>query len=424
MSTAFKTDAYELTQAYAYYKQGLTDRKAVFEVFARRLPEGRRYGVVSGTNRLLEAIQEFRFTPEQISYLKENTNFSQDFLEYLSNYSFNGEIIGYQEGDVYFPYSPILTVKGTFIDSVLLETITLSILNHDSAVSSAATRMVAAAKGKPLLEMGTRRTDDDAAVHSARAAYLSGFAGTSNLEASHKYGIPFIGTSAHAFTLAFQTELESFQAQIEALGEETTLLVDTYNIQEGIKNAVKAGGKKLGGIRIDSGDLQEETINARKLLDKIGNKNTKIVLSSDIDEYSINELIDRNIPVDSIGAGTRVVTGSGHPTASMVYKLVEIENNEGKMLPVAKKSDSKQSIGGQKHAYRQYKDGKLFKEVFTTDKRRPEGFTPVQRLLYDGKPIFTELENVRKFHQETIEKLPKEALLISAGKPLTISEEL
>lgn len=428
-SSAFKTDFYELTMAQAIFYSELANRKAVFETFARKLPKGRRYGIVGGTNRLLKEIQNFKFTKKQINYLQKHKRqdgkltFNKEFLEYLLNYKFEGEIIGYREGDLYFPYSPIFTVKGTFIETVLLETIILSILNHDSAVASAATRMVEAARGKPLIEMGSRRTDDDAAIHSARIAYITGFDSTSNVEAGYRYGIKVGGTSAHAFTLAFPTELDAFNSQIKTMGEKTTLLVDTYDIPQGISNAINAGGKNLGAIRIDSGDLQIETINARKQLDTAGNFNTKILLSSDIDEFVIDELLDRNIPVDIIGAGTRVVTGSGHPTASMVYKLVEIEDNN-KMQKVAKKSESKKSIGGEKTVYRKYENGKFSKELLFIDiDQNLTGLEPVQHQLVKNNVYNIEtIEESRKFHKEVMKKLPIEALRINAGKPFIEAE--
>lgn len=238
-STAFQTDKYEITMLQAALESGHAFDKATFDLFARTLPKGRRYGVVGGINRAIQAVKDFKFTEEQLDLLKNDPMIHLDTIDYLRDYTFSGRIRGYREGDVYFPNSPILTVEGFFGDAVLLETILLSILNHDSAVMSAASRMVVAAQGLPLIEMGSRRTHEKAAIDSARAAYVAGFKATSNLEAGLCYGIPTTGTSAHAFTLAFEDEKSAFQAQIDALGVETTLLVDTYDIEQGIRNAIE-----------------------------------------------------------------------------------------------------------------------------------------------------------------------------------------
>lgn len=420
-STAFLTDFYEITQLQAMIKAGKAYDKATFDLFARKLPDGRRYGVVGGINRAIEAVKNFIFTEEQLAYLAKNPVIEEETIEYLRNYRFTGKIMGYREGDVFFPNSPILTVSGYFGDAVLLETVLLSILNHDSAIMSAASRMVVAAKGMPLIEMGSRRTHESAAVASARAAYIAGFDATSNVEAGMEYEIPVTGTSAHAFTLAFEDEKEAFTNQVKALGVGTTLLVDTYDIQQGIRNAIEVAGTELGGIRIDSGDLHEETVKARKLLDELGAHNTKIVLSSDIDEYTIDELLDRNTPVNGVGAGTRVVTGSGHPTAGMVFKLVEREDTNYNMVPVAKKASGKKSVGGLKFAYRTYdENGIITSEHFRLDElnRNDDTIVPLQVIYADKGEYYTEnIETIRKFHKQTLTTLPEEAKLMTAGNP-------
>lgn len=421
-STALLTDKYEITMLQAALESGVAHRRSTFELFARKLPPGRRYGVVGGMTRAVEAVRAFRFTEEQIAHLASDPIFKPETLEYLRSYRFRGDLIGYAEGDVYFPYSPILTVTGTFADCVLLETVLLSILNHDSAVAAAASRMVVAADGRfPLIEMGSRRTHESSAVDAARVAYVAGFTASSNLEAGMRYGVPTTGTSAHAFTLAHGSEIDAFRAQVNALGTSTTLLVDTYDIEQGIRNAVAAGGTELGGIRIDSGDLHEEPRRARALLDSLGATKTKIVVSSDIDEYSIDELVKQNTPVDGVGAGTRVVTGSGHPTASMVFKLVEREE-EGRMVPVAKKSSGKKSVGGLKHAYRTFdKDGIITGEYYTLNNVDAEGLQQVY--LRDGEvEHLPNLQDSREHHRDTLKRLPTEAKLIAPGEATFIVE--
>lgn len=412
-STAFLVDKYELTMLQSALEDGLANKKAVFELFGRRLPHGRSYGIVGGIGRAIEAVKNFRFTPEQIAYLREDPIFTDETIAYLENYHFTGNIDAYQEGETWFPFSPILTVEGTFGEAVLLETVLLSILNYDSAVGAAAARMVQAAQGISIIEMGSRRAHERAAVSAARIAYITGFGATSNVEAGFRYGIPTTGTSAHAFSLAHHDEKEAFRQQVKALGVGTTLLVDTYDIEQGIRNAIEVAGPELGGIRIDSGDLYEETLKARILLDSLGAFNTKIVLSSDIDEYVIAELVDRKIPVDGIGAGTRVVTGSGEPTAGMVYKLVAIEDTDGTLRPVVKKASGKRSNGGRKYAWRELDangiavaEKVLVREApeFRAEYVDTENMVTLQkRYIIDGEVVFNPgVDDARAHHAETM----------------------
>ncbi len=349
-SSALRTDRYELTMVDAAIESGTADRRCMFEAFARRLPNGRRYGVVAGTGRLLEQIRQFRFTDAELTWLRDNDVVRQPTLDWLADYSFAGNIWGYQEGEAYFPGSPLLVVEGTFAEGVILETIVLSVLNYDTSVASAAARMVSVSLGRPIAEMGSRRTSEYAAVAAARAAYIAGFAATSNLEAGRSWGVPTMGTAAHSFTLLHDSEEDAFRAQVKAFGTDTTLLVDTYDIAHGIELAVKVAGTGLGSIRIDSGDLPTVVAAARAQLDDLGAVNTKITVTSDLDEYAIAAL--SGSPVDSFGVGTSVVTGSGSPAAGMVYKLVAHTDDDGAWVPVAKTSTSKVSIGGRKDAVR------------------------------------------------------------------------
>ncbi|MFI2752873.1 nicotinate phosphoribosyltransferase [Cellulomonas sp. P22] len=364
-STALLTDRYELTMLEAALRRGTADRRCVFEVFTRRLPAGRRYGVLAGTGRLLEAIQDFRFTADELEWLAAARVVDDATIEWLAGYRFTGSITGYAEGEVFFPYSPVLVVDGTFAETVLLETLVLSVLNFDSAVASAASRMTSAAVDRPCLEMGSRRAHEDAAVAAARAAVVGGFVGSSNLEAGRRYGIPTIGTAAHAFTLLHDDEEEAFRAQVAALGAGTTLLVDTYDVRRGVELAVEAAGTGLGAVRLDSGDLGVLALEVRAQLDALGARATKITVTSDLDEYSIAALAAA--PVDSYGVGTSVVTGSGSPTCGMVYKLVAREGRDGALVPVAKTSQAKTGTGGRKAAARRRgADGRAVEEVLVT----------------------------------------------------------
>jgi nicotinate phosphoribosyltransferase len=414
-STALFTDRYELTMLAAALRDGSADRPCVFEAFARRLPEGRRYGVVAGTGRLVEAIRSYRFEPAQLDWLAGQGVIDAVTRQWLAAYRFGGEVSGYPEGELYFPGSPVLTVAAPFAVAVVLETLVLSVLNHDCAIASAAARMVSAAGDRPVIEMGSRRTHEEAAVAAARAAYLAGFAGTSNLAAGERYGVPTLGTAAHAFTLLHRSEEEAFRAQLAALGPDTTLLVDTYDISQGIRTAVAVAGPELGAIRIDSGDLGVLAVQARQLLDSLGAGGTRIVLSGDLDEYAIASLAAA--PVDSYGAGTAVVTGSGAPTAGMVYKLVEVDGR-----PVAKRSPHKTTVGGRKLAYRRHRPSGTATEEVLVSGGAPtlaEGDRPLQvPLLVAGEPVGDQsLEAARSRLRAALVTLPWEGLALSRGEP-------
>lgn len=423
-SPALLTDKYELTMLAAALKDGTAHRRTSFEVFARRLPDGRRYGVTGGTGRFLEALPQFRFGDSELAVLERFCD--ADTLAYLADYRFSGDIDGYPEGELYFPGSPVLSVHGTFAECVLLETLVLSIFNHDTAIASAAARMSSAAQGRPLIEMGSRRTHEAAAVAASRAAYLAGFTGSSNLEAERTYGVPALGTSAHAFTLlhsaagqsASDGEKAAFRAQVAALGIGTTLLVDTYDITAGVANAIEAAGPELGAVRIDSGDLGVLARQVRAQLDGLGATGTKIVVSGDLDEFAIAAL--RAEPVDIYGVGTSVVTGSGAPTASMVYKLVEVDG-----LPVAKRSSRKESHGGRKRAVRLAKEsGTIVEEIvypFEEEADIPPdlvGRPVTTELVRDGRMVADlSLAAARERVQQGLLSLPWDGLKLSKGEP-------
>jgi nicotinate phosphoribosyltransferase len=431
--TALLTDHYELTMLEAALHSGAAHRRAVFEVFARHLPHGRRYGVVAGTGRLLDAIEQFRFGPADLAFLRDGGIVDETTLRYLSSYRFGGNVWGYAEGDVYFPGSPILVVEGTFAEAVLLETVLLSILNHDCAVASAASRMVTAAGGpggRPLIEMGSRRTHERAAVAAARAAYIAGFASTSNLQARYTYGVPSGGTSAHAFTLVHDSERHAFMSQLSSLGPSTTLLVDTYDVARAVRTAVDVAGTSLGAVRIDSGDLPALAVSVRSLLDSLGATETRIILTGDLDEYSIAGLAVA--PVNGYGVGTSLVTGSGAPTAALVYKLVArsdepladsqpLPGGESGLRPVAKRSVGKPGRGGRKWAVRHRSaSGEAVTELISTIPPDPGPADRVllQELIRDGKIVGREpLAAARDRHQAVLAELPAYALQLSRGYP-------
>ena len=421
-STSLLTDQYELTMLRAALHSGVAQRRAVFEVFARHLPHGRRYGVVAGAGRLLDAVARFRFGPEELGFLSDAGVADEATLRYLEAYAFSGDIWGYAEGDCYFPGSPILVVEAAFAEAVVLETLVLSILNHDCAIASAASRMVTAAGDRPLIEMGSRRTHERAAVASARAAYIAGFDFTSNLRTGHDYGVPTSGTAAHAFTLVHDSERDAFRAQVDALGPGTTLLVDTYDVATAVRTAVEVAGPGLGAVRIDSGDLLVVARQARAELDSLGADKTRIVVSGDLDEYSIAALAAT--PVDGYGVGTSLVTGSGVPTAALVYKLVARADEAGDSAPlraVAKRSVGKPGRPGRKWAVRR-RDiaGTAVGELVTTVPADPGPGDRVllQPLVRGGEVVGREpLEAARSRHREVVAELPAHARQLSRGYP-------
>ncbi|WPR65994.1 nicotinate phosphoribosyltransferase [Glutamicibacter protophormiae] len=424
MRTSLFTDHYELTMLQAALASGAAHRPSVFEAFSRRLPEGRRYGVVGGTGRLLEGLADFHFGDEELKFLSDNRVVNAETLKYLEDFTFTGTITGYAEGELYFPNSPLLMVESTFAEACVIETYLLSVMNHDSAIASAASRMIASAANRPCIEMGSRRTHEESAVAAARAAIIAGFDSTSNLEAGARYGLKTVGTSAHSFTLLHDTERAAFEAQVASLGRDTILLVDTYDVETGVRTAVEVAGPELGGVRLDSGDLVQQAGWVRTLLDDLGNWNTKITVTSDLDEYAIAALA--SAPVDSYGVGTALVTGSGHPTASMVYKLVSRQDNAGQWIPVAKAAANKASVGGRKYAVRELNArGRAVAEVVSTAEYTtggPERDLMVP-LVVDGEidRSFIGAQGVAKAaarHRGSIQEMPGEARKLQRGEPV------
>ncbi|KJL44769.1 nicotinate phosphoribosyltransferase [Microbacterium terrae] len=428
-STALLTDRYELTMLDAALRDGTAQRRCVFELFGRRLPGGRRFGVVAGTGRLLSLIRDFRFGDDELRYLRDEKVVDAATVAFLEGYRFTGSITGYREGELYFPGSPILTVEGTFAEAVLLETLALSVLNHDSAVATAAARMSIAAGDRPLAEMGSRRAGESSAVAAARAAYIAGFGATSNLEAGRTWGVPTMGTAAHSWTLLHDTEEDAFRAQVASLGVGTTLLVDTYDIRTGVDTAIRVAGTGLGGVRIDSGDLPTVAATVREQLDGLGATGTRITVTSDLDEYAIAALAAS--PVDAYGVGTSVVTGSGTPTAGMVYKLVARQDSAGGWVAVAKASTDKGSRGGRKAAFRTLERGTATSELIAVSDgfeeldaaaSHPDARALQSVLMQAGDPDAAHegprgVEAAREHHAMVREELPVRALALSRSDP-------
>jgi len=430
-SPALLTDQYELTMLQSALQSGTAHRRCVFELFARSLPPGRRYGVVAGTGRFLDALEQLHFTDEQVSWLRSNDIVDEATGQWLSTYRFGGQVHGYPEGESYFAGSPVLIVEAPFAEAVLLETLALSIFNHDGAVASAASRMTCAAGGRPCIEMGSRRTHEQAGVASARAAYLAGFASTSNLQAGETYGVPTAGTSAHAFTLLHDSEREAFDAQVASFGKHTTLLVDTYDVEGAVRTAVEVAGAGLGAVRIDSGDLLHLARKVRAQLDVLGAHHTRIVVTGDLDERAIAALAAA--PVDGYGVGTSLVTGSGHPTCGFVYKMVAraaSDDPDAPLVGVAKNSPDKSTVAGRKWARRRLdSSGRADAEVIgvceppVASSGQGQGAGTDRRLLVHlvraGERLWREsLSDSRERHLRSRDELPLAAHQLLAGDPV------
>ncbi|MHB8339877.1 MAG: nicotinate phosphoribosyltransferase [Mycobacteriales bacterium] len=415
-STALLTDRYELTMLAAALASGAAGRRCVFEVSTRRLPPGRRYGVLAGVGRLVEVLGRFRFGPAELDLLRAEGVVDAATANWLADFRFGGEVDVFAEGEAYFPGEPVAVVTGSFAECMLLETLVLSVLNHDSAVAAAAARMVGAAAGRPCLEMGARRSHELAAPATARAAYLAGFAGSSALEAARAYGIPTIGTSGHAFTLVHDGEREAFEAQVAALGAATTLLVDTFAVPEAVRTAVEVAGPGLGAVRLDSGDLAALAVLVRTQLDALGATGTRIVATSDLDEFSIAALAAA--PIDAYGVGTAVATGSGAPTAGLVYKLVERDG-----IQVAKTSPGKVGRSGRHCVARRYgpTGAAVVDQVYPgpTPPPDPRERPLLHPLLRAGAPIpeLADLALARERCARSLAELPEAARQLTPGEP-------
>ena len=421
--TSFFTDHYELTMVDAARKAGTADHKAVFELFARRMPSGRRYGVSAGQGRFLEGLSDFRFDDEHLGFLSDHNVVSEDTINWLANYTFTGDIYAYAEGEPYFPNSPLMQVESTFAEAVILETYLLSVHNYDTAVASAGSRMTMAAGGRACIEMGSRRAHEEAAVTAARAAAITGFTSTSNLAAGLRYGINTAGTSAHSFTLLHDDEKTAFQAQVETMGRDTTLLIDTFDIEAGVRNAVDVAGSELAFVRIDSGDLLEEAHNVRRLLDDLGNTNTGIVVTSDLDEYAIAAL--RSAPVGCLRRRDPAGHRLGRANGIAGLKLTTRQDRNGNWIDVQKQAEGKTSRGGRKFAARRMDSGVATAEVVIAG-QKPQwdaNHRPLQVKVVDGGEIQTQyigstaVERAAAHHKQAVSELPRAARRLQDGEP-------
>ncbi|HEY0841037.1 MAG TPA: nicotinate phosphoribosyltransferase [Vulgatibacter sp.] len=361
MGASLRTDLYELTMAAAYHREGIGGRRAVCEIFVRRLPRRRSWLLPAGLELALRALEAFGFEDEELDFLESLPELRDAFADpsfrgFLRGLRFEGDVWAMPEGTIALEGEPLLRVEAPLAQAQLVETLLLSILGHSTTVASKAARVVLAAGGAAVIEFGARRAHPDAAVDAARAAWIAGCTGTSNLEAARRWEIPAFGTASHMFTMVHETELEAFRSYVATFPSTSTLLLDTYDTIEGARNAIEAGGPALAGVRLDSGDMLDLSLKVRRMLDDAGMTRTRIVASGDLDEDSIRELVSRGAPIDVFGVGTRLTVSTDAPTLGVVYKLAAIERG-GEMLPTAKFSPGKVMWPGPKQVYRRFDGG-------------------------------------------------------------------
>ncbi len=369
------TDFYELTMANGYFEKGLRDQIAYFDMFFRRIPDGGGFAIVAGLEQAVRFLETMKFEEEDLDFLGRKGGFSEDFLQYLRDFKFECDVWAIPEGTPIFPGEPVLTVRGPVIQAQFIETILLLLINHQSLIATKANRIVRAAKGRSIMEFGTRRAHGpSSAIYGARAAYIGGCSGTACAIADREFKIPALGTMAHSWVQMFDSEYEAFRAFAELYPENCVLLVDTYNVlKSGVPNAIKVFREvqpATMGIRIDSGDVTYLTKRARAMLDEAGFPECKIVISNSFDEHLIRDVINQGAKIDSFGVGERLITARSEPVFGGVYKMVAIEK-DGEIVPKIKISENIEKITnpGFKTLFRLYdKDsGKAIADVITLD---------------------------------------------------------
>lgn len=428
---ALLTDLYELTMAAAYHANGL-NHAASFELYFRRLPPHRSYVLTAGLEQVIDYILNLRFSLDQIRWLRSLENFrnlDSSFFDFLAELRFTGDVWAISEGTPVYPLEPLLQITAPLIEAQILETFVLNVLNSESMIATKAARMVRAARGKGIIDFGARRAHGpQAALYASRAAYIGGCLGTSNLLAGYLAGIPVYGTTAHSFTMAFESELESFRAYHRIFPKSTVLLLDTYDSAHAAKKA-KEVGQDLLAVRIDSGDLYELSRQIRQILDNDGLKQVRIFVSGDLNEYKIAELLHRKAPIDFFGVGTELVTSYDAPALNGVYKMVEM-TIDGRTASRVKRSPGKPSYPARKQVYRFQKNGYHSYDLVTlAAEAAPEGGAPLlQQCIHRGKSVqnLRSLDQIRKRAQNELDSLDPafHDLTDTAQYPVVFSESL
>lgn len=402
LSTALITDLYELTMAQSYLESGKLG-KAVFSLFVRKLPKNRNFLVSCGLETLLEYIEKFRFKDEELMYLKSLKIFKDSFLDYLREYEFRGSIYAIPEGRIVFQNEPIVQVEASLPDAQILETLVINVIHFQTLSASKAVRSYLVSKGKTLIDFGLRRAHmPEAGLYAARASYIAGFEGSSNLLAGMRFGIPVFGTMAHSFVMVFDEEIDAFRSFARSFPDRTVLLIDTYDTLEGAKKAVKLmkEGIKIVGVRLDSGNIEELSKGVRKIFDTEGFKHVKIVVSGGVDEYDIQRWLSAGCPIDAFGVGTKFITSEDAPYLDIAYKLVEYEGK-----PKYKLSPGKETFPYKRQVIRHYAGEKM--EYDQVVRYTEDGL--VQLILQEGKlkKNLPTLLEIRETLMEELKSLPE-----------------
>jgi nicotinate phosphoribosyltransferase len=408
------TDLYELTMCASYFDNKKFEQ-ATFDLFIRQLPENRSYFLFAGLDQILLFLEGVRFTQEHLAYLKKQ-GFNDDFLDYLRNFKFSGDVWAIKEGTVAFPCEPLIRVTAPLIEAQLVETFLLNTVNLQTTIATKASRVVYAARGKPVIEFGLRREHGiDAGMKVARCTYLAGCDGTSNVLAGMKYGIPVFGTMAHSFVMSFEKELDAFRAFAQTFPDKSTLLIDTYDDLKGAEKAalvakeLEKAGHKLNGVRLDSGDLAEISKKVRIQLNKKGLNYLRIFASGDLDEYRITELLNKDAQIDSFGVGTKMGTSTDKPYVDVIYKLCEIKNKKGEFSPLMKLSKGKATLPGRKQVFR-FKDkkGNYTKDMIALANETVNAEPLLTKVMEHGKLLSNppSLDEIRTTAKESLSALP------------------
>jgi nicotinate phosphoribosyltransferase len=409
------TDLYELTMCASYFDNSKFE-PATFDLFVRRLPENRGYLLFAGLEQALMFLESIKFTDKHLAYL-EKQGFDRRFLDYLQDFKFTGDVWAMPEGTVAFPCEPLIRVTAPIIEAQLVETFLLNTVNLQTMIATKASRVVQAAKGKSVIEFGLRREHGiDAGLKVARSSYMAGCHGTSNVLAGLEYGIPVFGTMAHSFVMSYEKEVEAFRAFAKTFPDKSTLLIDTYDDIAGAEKAavvakeLEKRGFKLGGVRLDSGDLAEISKKVRKLLDEKGLGYVSIFASGDLDEYRIAALMKQGAKIDAFGVGTRMGTSADKPYVDVIYKLCETMSKTGEFSPIMKLSEGKVTLPGRKQVFR-FKDrkGKYSKDVIALADEEAEGEPLLVKVVEKGKLTydFPSLNEIRTTASENLSKLPE-----------------
>jgi nicotinate phosphoribosyltransferase len=419
----------------ASYFDNQNFQPATFDLFIRRLPENRSYLLFTGLEEALQYLQNIKFTDEQLTYLKKQ-GFNADFLDYLRGFKFTGEVWAQPEGTVAFPNEPLLRVTAPIIEAQLVETFLLNTVNLQTMIATKASRVVHAAKGKAVIEFGLRREPGiDGGLKVARSSFIAGCQGTSNVLAGMAYGIPVFGTMAHSFIMSYPKEIDAFRAFSKTFPNKTTLLIDTYDDLAGAQKAVivakelEAKGIKLGGVRLDSGDLAQTSKKVRRVLDDNCLEYVKVFASGDLDEYKIAELLADGAPIDAFGVGTKMGTSADRPYLDGIYKLCETQTPQGNFAPIMKLSRDKLTLPGRKQVYRfKTREGKYRKDIIALADERVDGEPLLVRVMEKGNLVYDlpTLPQIQAYAKTNLAKLPDQYKVLTDAPmyPVELSKRL